>query len=64
MVDKTEFEARSHLEDLFSSNQDEDQSFQRLIDKYDGKRILGARKPYYHRIADDQISQQILMLHP
>ena len=39
MVNKTEIEAQSHLEHLFSSIQDEDQSFQRLIDKYDGKRL-------------------------
>jgi hypothetical protein len=56
MVDKTEFEAQSHLEQLFQSDQGNDQSFGKLVDKYDGKRILGARKPYYHRIADDQIS--------
>ncbi|MGB7096230.1 MAG: IS1182 family transposase, partial [Anaerolineales bacterium] len=56
MVNKTELEAQSHLEQLFPSNQDNDQSFGRLIDKYDGKRILGVRKPYYQRIADDQIS--------
>jgi transposase len=56
MVNKTELEAQSHLDQLFPSIQDNDQSFGRLIDKYDGKRILGARKPYYQRIADAQIS--------
>jgi transposase len=56
MVDKTEYEARSNLEQLFTSNQGSDQSFGKLVDKYDGKRILGARKPSYHRIADAQIS--------
>jgi hypothetical protein len=56
MVNKTEFEAQSHLEHLFPSNHDNDQSFQRLVNKYDGKRILGAHKPNYQRIADDQIS--------
>lgn len=56
MVDKTEYEAQSRLEQLFPSDQGNDQSFGKMVDKYDGKRILGARKPYYQRIADAQIS--------
>lgn len=56
MVDKTDLEAQSHLDQLFPSNQKIDQSFGRLIDKFDGKQIFGARKPYYQRITDDKFS--------
>jgi IS5 family transposase len=55
MIPQAEFEAEHHLEQLFHSSE-EPHSFNKLVDKYDGKRLLGIRKPHYKRVADQKVS--------
>ncbi|HLO27760.1 MAG TPA: IS1182 family transposase [Anaerolineales bacterium] len=56
MIDRTEYEAQQHLEQLFEHLEEDPASFGRLVAKYKGKRITGVRKPHYRRITDDQVS--------
>ncbi len=56
MVSHTEFKADRHLKALFPSIQDTGSSFRKLVEKYDGKRITGTRKPVYRRVADEKFS--------
>jgi transposase len=56
MMDRTEFEAHHHLDQLFEHSEDDPTGFGKLVAKYNGKRLNGIRKPYYHRITDDQVS--------
>ncbi|MFC2029056.1 transposase [Chloroflexota bacterium] len=55
-VERTEYEASHHLDELFPANQSPSHPFEKLIDKFDGKRITGIRKPSYRRVTDQQIS--------
>lgn len=41
---------------LFHCHHSNELSFNKLIIKYDGKRIAGVRKPYYRRVTDAKIS--------
>ena len=56
MVDRTEYEANLPLDELFPANQSTSHPFEELIDKFDGKRITGIRKPTYRIVTDQQIS--------
>lgn len=58
MIDRTETEARQHIEQLFEidETQTPDGSLLGLVAKYNGERILGLRKRKYDRLADKQIS--------
>jgi len=56
MVERTEYEANHHLDELFPDNQPPSHPFEELIVKFDGKRITGIRKPTYQRVTDQQIS--------
>ena len=56
MIDRTEYEAQQHLEQLFESPEQDPSSFGKLVAKYKGERITGIRKPHYRRITDDQVS--------
>jgi hypothetical protein len=56
MLSHTEFKADRHLKELFPSTQDTGSSFGKLVEKFDGKRITGTRKPVYRRVADEKIS--------
>jgi transposase len=56
MVDRTEYEANHHLEELFPTDQPPSHPFEEVISKFDGKRITGIRKPTYQRVTDQQIS--------
>jgi transposase len=56
MIDRTEFEAHHHLDQLFEHSEDDPFSFGKMVAKYNGKRLNGIRKPHYHRITDDQVS--------
>jgi transposase len=53
MIDRTKYEAKQHLDQLFEEPLS---PFSRLVSKYNGKRIIGIRKPHYQRITDDQVS--------
>ncbi|HLO14170.1 MAG TPA: transposase [Anaerolineales bacterium] len=56
MIDRTEFEAHQHLDQLFEHSEDGPSGFGKMVAKYNGKRLNGIRKPHYHRITDDQVS--------
>jgi transposase len=56
LIDRTEYEAQQHLEQLFEHLEEDPSSFGRLVAKYKGERITGIRKPHYRRITDDQVS--------
>jgi transposase len=56
MIDRTEYEAQQHLEQLFEPLEEDPSSFGKLVTKYKGERITGIRKPHYRRITDDQVS--------
>jgi transposase len=53
MIDRAKYEAKQHLDQLFEEPLS---PFSRLVAKYNGKRIIGIRKPHYQRITDDQVS--------
>ena len=56
MVERAEYEASHHLDELFPGNQSPSHPFEEVINKFDGKRITGIRKPTYQRLTDRQIS--------
>ena len=56
MIERAEFEAKQHLDQLFDHLAEDEPSFGKLIFKYNGKRLTGIRKPHYQRITDDKIS--------
>src|SRR5258706_6832333 len=56
MIEKAEFEAQQHLDQLFQRFEKDVSPFGKLVVKYNGKRLTGIRKPYYQRITDNQIS--------
>jgi hypothetical protein len=56
MIDRAEFEAQQHLDQLFEHFEDDASSFGKLVAKYNGERYYGIRKPHYQRITDDRIS--------
>jgi hypothetical protein len=56
MAERTEYDANHNLEELFLDNQPPSHPFKEVINKFDGKRITGIRKPTYQRVADRQIS--------
>ena len=55
MIDRAEFEAQQHLDHLFERFEEDATAFSKLVAKYNGKRLIGVRKPYYQRITDDQV---------
>jgi len=56
MIDRAEFETQQHLEELFERYGEGVSAFSKLVAKYNGERLIGARKPHYKRITDDQVS--------
>src|SRR5215211_6392653 len=56
MIERAEFEAQQHLEQLFEPLEEDPSSFGKLVAKYKGERITGIRKPHYRRITDDRVS--------
>jgi transposase len=56
MIERAEFEAEQHLDQLFDHLAEDEASFGTLISKYNGKRHNGIRKPHYQRITDDKVS--------
>jgi transposase len=55
MIDRTESEAEQHIEKLWENDEARD-SLQELVEKYNGERLTGTRKPSYKRITDEKIS--------
>jgi transposase len=56
MIERTEFEAQKHLDQLFQRFEEDVSPFGKLVTKYNGKRHTGIRKPHYQRITDDRVS--------
>jgi transposase len=56
MVERTEYEASHHLDELFPANLATFHPFEKVVNKFDGKRITGIRKPSYRRVTDQRIS--------
>jgi hypothetical protein len=56
MLEKAEFEAKQHLDQLFQPFENDVSPFGQLVTKYNGKRLTGIRKPHYQRITDNRIS--------
>ncbi len=56
MVERAEFEAQHHLDQLFEQFKGDVSDFGQLVAEYNGKRLNGIRKPHYQRITDDQVS--------
>ena len=56
MIERAEFEAQQHLDQLFQRFEENASSFGKLVTKYNGKRLTGIRKPHYQRITDDKVS--------
>lgn len=58
MIDRTESEADQHLEKLWESDEEytAPESLQGLVEKYNGERLTGTRKPTYKRITDEKVS--------
>jgi len=58
MVDRTKSEATQHIEELWEKNEEEvpNETLQDLVEKYNGERCKGLRKPSYKRITDEKVS--------
>jgi len=58
MIDRTESEADQHLEKLWKNDGENTptESLQGLVEKYNGERFSGTRKPSYKRITDEKVS--------
>ena len=58
MIDRTESEAEQHLEKLWENDEKITipDSLQALVEKYNGERLTGSRKPSYKRITDEKVS--------
>lgn len=56
MIDRAEFEAQQHLEQLFECKEGGASPFGKLVAKYNGKRLISIRKPHYQRITDERVS--------
>jgi len=58
MVERIESEAEQHIEELWKSEEENvgTESLENLVEKYDGKRFTGLRKPSYKRITDEKVS--------
>jgi transposase len=55
MIDRAEFEAQQHLNQLFDQLEEETSGFGKLVAKYNGECLSGIREPHYQRITDDQV---------
>jgi len=55
MIERAEFDAQQHLDQLFDQFEENASSFGKLVAKYNGERFSGIRKPHYQRITDDQL---------
>ena len=58
MLDRAEYEAQQHVEELWSLSEKETnpESLSTLVAKYNGEQISGTRKPSYQRLADEKVS--------
>jgi transposase len=58
MIDRTESEADHHLEELWMDDEKDssNDTLQGLVEKYNGERFTGTRKPSCKRITDEKVS--------
>ena len=56
MIDRAGFETQQHFEELFERYGEGVSAFSKFVAKYNGERLIGARKPHYQRITDSQVS--------
>ena len=58
MINRIESEVEQHLEKLWENDEENTtpDSLQELVEKYNGERLKGTRKPTYKRITDEKIS--------
>jgi transposase len=58
MIDRTESEVDQHLEKLWKNGEENasPETLQDLVEKYNGERFTGLRKPSYKRITDEKVS--------
>jgi hypothetical protein len=58
MIDRTESEANQHIEELWKKKEEEvpNSTLHELVEKYNGERFTGLRKPSYKRITDEKVS--------
>jgi transposase len=58
MIDRSKSEANQHVEDLWVKNEEEvhNDTLRDLVEKYNGERFTGLRKPSYKRITDEKVS--------
>jgi transposase len=58
MIDRKESEVGQHLEELWKNDEERtsNETLQDLVDKYNGNRFTGLRKPSYKRITDEKVS--------
>lgn len=54
MIDRTQYEAVQHLEKLWEN--DEKATLSGLVEKYNGERLTGSRRPSYKRKTDEKVS--------
>jgi transposase len=59
MINRTEYEADRHLEELWGNDAKAapSESLQGLVEKYNGERFTGSHKPSYNRVTDEKISR-------
>jgi len=57
MIDRTKSEAEQHLEELWKNGEKSTptETLQDLVEKYNGERFTGLRKPSYKRITDEKV---------
>lgn len=55
MIDRTQYEAVQHLEKLWEN--DEKATLSGLVEKYNGERLTGSRRPSYKRKTDEKVSR-------
>ena len=58
MTDRTVLEADQHLEEIWKNDKKgaSNVTLQGLVEKYNGQRLTGSRKPSYKRITDEKVS--------
>jgi Flp pilus assembly protein TadB len=63
-IDRTKSRAEQHLEELLKKNKEEvtNSTLQDLVEKYNGERFTGLRKPSYKRVIDEKVTLSCLLL--
>jgi transposase len=56
MIERARHEARQQMEHLFAGSNKQIPAFGKLVEKHNGRRLPGIRKPHYQRVADSRVS--------